>query len=271
VSPLPVTQPSPSASTGGGFLPEERDAFQRNGYVIVPGLADAPTRELMLEATRDGLARGREPIEYEADVQYPGSPPSRDAKGGRTARRLKQAHSRHPVFTDWVAQPALVTRLRQLLGPQVVMPLAHHNCIMTKHPEYSSDTGWHQDIRYWSFSHSELISVWLALGDERRDNGCLQLIPGTHVTNFERDRLDDALFLRPDDERNKSLFEQRVWAELQSGDALFFHARTFHAATRNHADEPKFSAVFTFRPFDNRPIPGTRSASLPELLLPVGL
>jgi len=257
-----------TATETPGFTPEEVARFQRDGYVIARSLAEASLREQMLEVTRDGLAREIPPIEFEVDVQYPGAPPSRHAVGGRTARRLKQAVSRNPVFTEWLVQPALAARLQQLLGPQVVMPLAHHNCIMTKQPRHSSDTGWHQDIRYWSFSRPELISAWLALGEETCENGCLRLIPGTHLEAVERDRLDGALFLNPDDDRNRPLFEREILAELQPGDVLFFHARTFHSATRNYTDEPKFSVVFTFRPFDNPPRPGTRSSSLPELLLP---
>lgn len=252
------------------FGSEERSAFERDGYAIVRGLADDELRSRLLAATLDGLAKQIEPIEYEADVQYPGAPDSRDAQGGRTARRLLQAHGRDAAFTDWIVQPSLLARLQQLLGEDVVMPLAHHNCVMTKQPRFSSDTGWHQDVRYWSFSRPELISVWLALGVESKQNGCLRLIPGTHTMTFERERLDDDLFLNPDDPRNQPLIEQQIFAELQPGDALFFHARTFHAATRNHTADPKFSVVFTFRPYDNRPIPGTRSASLPEMLLPAG-
>ena len=39
---------------------------------------------------------------------------------------------------------------------------------MTKAKTYSSATLWHQDNRYWSFEEENLISVWLALGDEIR-------------------------------------------------------------------------------------------------------
>lgn len=266
---MPALQPATSTlSAEDRFSPEEVAAFQREGWIVVGGLVPEAVREQMLAVARDGLAREVEPLEFEADVHYPGSPETRDSLGGRTVRRLKQAHGRHPVFTEWVARAEVVGRLQQLLGPGVVMPLAHHNCIMTKQPRFSSDTEWHQDIRYWAFSRPELISVWIALGHETRENGCLRLIPGTHRMTFERDRLDEALFLRADDERNAPLVERQVWAELQPGDALFFHARTFHAATRNYAQQPKFSVVFTFRPHDNRPIPGTRSASLPEMLLP---
>jgi phytanoyl-CoA hydroxylase len=139
---------------------------------------------------------------------------------------------------------------------------------MTKQPRHSSETGWHQDIRYWSFERPELVSVWLALGREHPENGCLQLVPGTHRQSFDRSRFDDDLFLRGDLPENQALTAGAVNAELDPGDVLFFHCRTFHAAGRNQTDEPKYSLVFTFRPLDNCPLPGSRSASLPELLIP---
>ncbi|MCH7988579.1 MAG: phytanoyl-CoA dioxygenase family protein [Planctomycetes bacterium] len=250
------------------FTPEEVAGFQRDGYAIVRGMADASLRERMLQATLEGLGRSSDPVEYEAELHYPGSPNSLQSEGGRTVRRLKQAHSRGYVFTEWVARPELTTRLRQLLGPNVVMPLVHHNCIMTKMPSFSSDTGWHQDIRYWSFRRQELVNVWLALGKEYPENGCLRLIPGSHRMNFERCRFDESLFLRTDHPGNQELFQSEINAELEPGDVLFFHCRTFHTADRNRSRDPKFSVVFTFRPGGNSPLPGTRSASLPELIVP---
>lgn len=250
-----------------GFSMEEVEHFRQQGYVISRGLTQESLRLQMQQVTLEGLGREIGPLEFEADLHYPGAPLSREELGGRTVRRLKNALCRHPVFVEWLAQPSLVNRLRQLVGPELVVPMAHHNCIMTKQPEFSSDTGWHQDIRYWSFTRPELVSVWLALGPENQKNGCLHLIPGTHEMTFERSRFDEDLFLRPDLPENAPLIESRIAAELQPGDVLFFHCRTFHAASRNYTSDPKFSVVFTVRPADNPPLPGTRSASLPEMLI----
>jgi phytanoyl-CoA hydroxylase len=250
------------------FSEHEIHRFYSNGYLVVPQLIPVDYIETMKQITQRDLLAHQGEIEYEADVQYPGSPPSLHAAGGKTARRLRQAISRDPVFMRLILEPFLLNRIKQLLGPHIVMPLQHHNCIMTKQPQFSSDTGWHQDTRYWSFQSGELINIWIALGSENSHNGCLQLLPGTHRETAAADRLDQALFLRTDLAENQTLLKTAQTAELQAGDALFFHARCFHAATRNFSSETKRSVVFTFRPLTNPPLPGSKSAQWPELLLP---
>ncbi|MHC4877234.1 MAG: phytanoyl-CoA dioxygenase family protein [Planctomycetota bacterium] len=250
------------------FSDEEVQHFEENGFVIVRGLGSEEFCSRMTQVTRDHLEREVLPVEFEAEVNYPGAPETLDSPGGRTIRRLKQAHSRDIVFTEWVCSSPILHRLAQLLGPDVVMPLAHHNCVMTKQPNHSSETGWHQDVRYWSFQRPELISVWLALGNEYPKNGGLWVIPGSHRMSFEPQQFDDALFFRKDEPLNQPVLETAVPVKLQHGDVLFFHSRTLHAASRNENAETKYSVVFTFRSADNPPLPGTRSERGGELLLP---
>jgi phytanoyl-CoA hydroxylase len=251
-----------------GFTADEVQFFQTNGYFIARQFADRDWIARMRLVTKEHLDRELSPIEFEAEVHYPGSPPSLDSLGGRTVRRLLQAHSRDIVFTEWVMNPEIIKRLQQLLGGRVAMPLAHHNCVMTKQPEFSSETGWHQDVRYWSFSRSDLVSVWLALGSERPENGCLWVIPGSHRMALEPFRFDKSVFFRTDIEENQPLLATKVPVVLEPGDVLFFHARTLHSASRNTTKTAKFSVVFTFRRNDNLPIPDSRSALGGELLLP---
>ena len=249
------------------FTPEEVEFFETNGYFIARQLAPLEIRERMIAVTRDGLERRIEPLELEAELNYPGAPPSVSQEGGATIRRLKQAHSRDIVFTEWLCYAPLLDRIRQLVGPKVVCPLAHHNCIMTKEPRFSSDTGWHQDIRYWAFQNTNLVNAWLALGPERKENGCLQVIPGSHRMNLPPESFDAEKFYRSDLPANEPVLNQRALVELDPGDVLFFHARTLHAATRNFSTQTKYSVVFTFRSEDNAPAPGTRSSRSPELML----
>ncbi len=249
------------------FSAVELADFTRDGYLIVRGMVPAEScARLRVVAERD-LAAAVPPVEYEADTQYPGAPESLEAPGGSTVRRLLQAYVRDAVFRKWATAATMVARLRQLLGPQIALSQAHHNCVMTKDPRYSSITSWHRDIRYWSYDRPELISAWLALGEERPENGSLMLLPGSQAMTFDAGQLDASQFLRTDVAENAALLSTRIYAELDPGDVLFFHCRLFHAASHNRSTHTKFSAVFTYRAIDNRPLPGTRSASLPDIIL----
>jgi phytanoyl-CoA hydroxylase len=250
-----------------GFSAEEVALFERDGYLIARGLLpEAGCARMRSVAERD-LAAVALPVEYEAETRYPGAPESLEAPGGRTVRRLLQAYARDAVFREWATAAPVAERLRQLLGPEVALAQAHHNCVMTKNPHYSSLTNWHRDIRYWAYQRPELISVWFALGEERTDNGCLLVIPGSHRMEFAPERLDDAQFLRTDVAENAELLDTQVPVELRPGDVLFFHCRLFHAAGNNRSVCTKFSAVFTYHALDNAPLPGTRSAGQPDVLL----
>jgi len=96
----------------------------------------------------------------------------------------------------------------------------------------------------------------------------LHLIPGSSRAELEPHQFDEQKFFRHDCIDNAPLIHSAIAAELDPGDVLFFHCRTLHAATRNRSSDTKYSVVFTFRSKDNPPLPGTRSSSMPELIVP---
>ena len=252
-----------AAAAGTGALLRK---FRRDGFAVVRGLCPQTLVDRMrLGAERD-LAVSLAPLEFESDLAYPGAPTGRDSPGGRTVRRLLDALDRDPVFMDWACSPCLTGIARALLRTDDIRVVrAHHNCIMTKHPDYSSATGWHQDIRYWSFRQPELVNAWTALDSESRDNGGMCLIPGSHRATFDAQAFDSQRFFRPEYPANRRWIESAVQIDLEPGDVLCFHAALLHAAGRNLTNRRKRAVVFSFRAADNEPIPGTRSAAAPDL------
>src|SRR5699024_977191 len=104
-----------------------------------------------------------EPVEYETDVEIFGTSPEGIPED--TPSRLLQAYDRDMLFSNWATDPRIVNVVQQLLGSELVyLSRAHHNAIMTKHPQYSQAIGWHADLRYWQFENPNLINAWLALG-----------------------------------------------------------------------------------------------------------
>ncbi len=248
------------------FIKEQLEFFAQNGYLIVRSLATTNEVNAIRAATERDLKAEIEPLEFEAEVQYPGSPESIEAPGGRTVRRLKSVYGRDRSIDEWAASARVTERMRQLLATDKLMLVrSHHNSIMTKHPRYSSHTGWHQDVRYWNYDTIEFVNAWLALGHEEQANGGMQLIPGTHRMQFNAERYDAAKFLREDILENKALIDQAVLAELEAGDVLFFHANLFHMAGRNFTQNVKYALVLSYRCHSNHPKPGTSSTTLDDI------
>ncbi len=250
----------------------EKQFFDTQGYLIVRQMAAEAQVKVLRNVAEQQLETVVAPVEYEADVAYPGAPSSRAGQGGNTVRRLLHAYQRDKGFAQWGRHPDLIHTVKTLLNSnQIYLVQAHHNCVMTKHPMFSSSTMWHQDFRYWRFQQNALVTVWLALGQETARNGCMRLIPGSHLLTLDKPRFDQASFLRTDLPENRALMHQALRAELEPGDVLLFHSGLLHAAGRNQTDTPKLALVYSYRAAGNLPLSGTRSAAMPEIeLLDVG-
>lgn len=241
--------------------------LREKGYVVVPQFVPADAVSALNEAARAQLLARADPVEFEADLQYPGAPPSRTAAGGETVRRLLDAYGREPVFGRWGAAVGVREWMEAYFGERVLMSRTHHNCLMTKHPRFGSLTNWHRDIRYWSFEREDLVSVWFALGAEEVENGALWFVPASHRMTFDADRFDAAKFFRADLADNARIIGSAESPRLAAGDAVFFHCNTLHSAGRNLSETVKFSLVYTYHGQSNAPKAGTRSASKPEIEL----
>jgi len=249
-----------------GDRADQLAVFERDGFIVLRALCPGRILDRMQSAVERDLAASSEPLEYEADVAYPGAPAARDTPGGNTVRRLLDALGRGPAFSDWAGSAELTGWARTLLGSlDIRVVRAHHNCIMTKHPDHSSATGWHQDIRYWSFDRSNLVNAWTALDPESRDNGGMRLIPGSHRAVFDTGAFDSDRFFLADRPANREWIDSAVQVDLQAGDVLFFHAALLHAAGRNLTARRKRAVVFSYRAADNLPRPGSRSAAFVDM------
>ncbi|WP_116139886.1 phytanoyl-CoA dioxygenase family protein [Trinickia diaoshuihuensis] len=244
---------------------EQVRELRERGFVVVKGLVPSERCEAIKELAVRQLNEAAQPLEYEADLRYPGAPESKHAPGGHTVRRLLDAYARDPLLREWATAPEIKGWMELYFGESPRLSRAHHNCMMTKHPAYGSLTGWHRDARYWSFERDDLVSTWLAVGTETVRNGGLWFVPGSHAMTFTSERFDAQKFFRADLPENEALLRTAVSPELAPGDIVFFHCNTLHSAGQNLSDEVKFSLVFTYHGASNVPLPGTRSASKPEV------
>src|ERR1700731_4535250 len=105
-----------SASLSANQIEQQIATLHDTGYVIVRGLL-GPGRVARLRAIGQAqLARREAPLEYEADLRYPGAPQSRTATGGATVRRLLDAYARDAEFAACATDAQISQWLQQYFG-----------------------------------------------------------------------------------------------------------------------------------------------------------
>jgi phytanoyl-CoA hydroxylase len=251
--------------------------FHHNGFIVLRQFLDAKSCEAILDKAKDALDNAIEPLETETgysnrDKAYRSlvTDYQSHTKNIQSIRRLRQVYERDILFKKWMEAKEIRPVLEQILDDKVVLITAHHNSIMTKMPHSSQETSWHQDLRYWHYEDNNLVSVWLALGEESAENGALEFIPQSHRHTFDSQCFDEKAYFKEEYSPNKALIQQKVSLNLAQGDVVLFHASLLHRANKNTSNSVKISFVYSVKALATKTIIGTRSAEFPEIVLDKG-
>ena len=249
--------------------------FNKDGFLLLSGFADNELCDTIKDIAKAHLKHKVPPIETELEYvrkskeerEYISDGHAEQFEERITVRRLRQVYHRDIVFKQWMESKKIRPVLKQILGEDPVITIAHHNSIMTKMPQTSTETSWHQDFRYWNFENDNLVSVWLALDAESTENGVLEFIPGSHRMSFKASQFDEKEYFSEAVIENQVLISTKVSHPLHKGDVVLFHCKLLHRANRNTTDEAKISFVYTVKGRSNTAIEGTRSTEYPEIIL----
>ncbi|MCB4747531.1 MAG: phytanoyl-CoA dioxygenase family protein [Sulfurovum sp.] len=251
------------------------EQFERDGFLLLPSFVNVERCDTICDISKAHLKHKVPPIETELEYVGKTKEERKLIADGRahlfekqvTVRRLRQVYHRDIVFRQWMEEPKIRPVLKQILGEDPTITIAHHNSIMTKMPHTSTETRWHQDFRYWNFENDNLVSIWLALDEEYSQNGVLEFIPGSHKMIFMPEQFDEKEYFREDVNENQKLIATKTSHMLQKGDVVLFHCKLLHRANKNMTNKPKISFVYTVKGCNNQAIFGTRSAAYEEVPL----
>ena len=215
-------------------------AFERDGFTFARGLFDAEEVDLLRRA-------------MEEDPQVEGhSLLRRDGEGGATRIALWN-RAGDSVYGLAARCQRMVGAAEALLGGAVY----HFQSKLTaKDAGGGGAWAWHQDYGYWYYNgclFPHLVSCMVALDRTDRGNGCLQFLRCSH-----RMGRCDHLQLTPEqntiDPAVVAVAEarlERVYAELDPGDAVFFHCNTFHRSDQNLSERRRWTLIICYNRVDN--------------------
>jgi ectoine hydroxylase-related dioxygenase (phytanoyl-CoA dioxygenase family) len=195
---------------------------------------------------RDGIVFPVKVLSVDEAAHFRGALESiADNCGAGTLKRLDGLH----LFFDWayrlVTHDALLNAVEDILGGDI---LVDGTLVFYKPPQDSSYVSWHQDSVYSGWHLTPSTSAWIALTASHPANGCMRVIPGSHLQGVlaHADGRDDSNLLFRG-ERVQTVDEHcAVDVVLQPGEMSLHHSNLIHGSNPNTSDEPRIGFIVRF-------------------------
>lgn len=229
------------------ITPEEKNAFEENGYHIlrnaltmseVDGLRDAMRQLVLTPETHPYASRLRT-----RDVP----PEQRPADNPRAIWNGFDLPLFDDRFYDLIFHPNIALTMDALIGPDINF---FETCFVTKLPHFPGTfRDWHQDSTYFDPQTNDRNAAVVVYLDEMDVNsGATGVIPGSHksgplphVAPTEDHSSKDLEVVNKRDYDAKAVFPH-----FQPGDALFFLARCVHKAGGNGSDTSRTGMIYNY-------------------------
>jgi ectoine hydroxylase-related dioxygenase (phytanoyl-CoA dioxygenase family) len=215
--------------------------FHEDGFLIVEDLLDSRETSLLTAAARGDAAM------RDAAMGV------RDTRGRKTNLSLWN-HPGEDIYGMIARSERVVNAVEQLLGGEVYH---YHSKLSAKQPKVGGAWEWHQDYGYWYQNgclFPDMLSLYVAVDPATRENGCLQVLRGSHKMG----RIEHGLFgeqTGADPERVAVATERMelVYCELDAGSGVYFHCNALHTSEANQSDKPRWGLICCYNAAHNDP------------------
>ncbi|WP_214803170.1 phytanoyl-CoA dioxygenase family protein [Exiguobacterium sp. ERU656] len=143
-------------------------------------------------------------------------------------------------FNDLVNSPEILNLLKQATNKDMNFT---DDKIVFKDSSTQFASPWHQDWYYWKGSHK--VSAWIALDDVTEDNGCLQVIPGSHKNRVEHNEISEDGFSK---EVSDNLISSKEIVNLpvSAGSIILLDDLILHSSLPNNSLEDRWAFIPTY-------------------------
>jgi hypothetical protein len=209
------------------LTPEGLARFHDDGFTVVRGLFGPAEIALLCGEFAALHAAGPVPGHFEPRAVEAGRPADPLAE----YPRVMHPHEINPVARGFLLDPRLRRILETLLGEEV---LAAQSMFYFK-PPGARGQALHQDNFYLRVEPGTCVAAWVACDDIDRENGGLEVVPGTHrmdvfcpeeadaEVSFAREYVPPPPGLSP------------VPVDMAPGDVLFFNGSLVHGSGPNRS------------------------------------
>lgn len=221
--------------------------FRTDGFFLAENLFDPEEIELLRS-----IARADRQMQLEAASRG-------DGEGG-AIRLVVENELYDDIYGAIVRSRRIVDTMEKLLGGEVYH---YHHKMILKEPYVGGAWAWHQDYGYWYHNGCLaplLASCMIAVDRATRQNGCLQVVRGSHLLGrIEHGKVGDQTGVC-DPERLAAILERMevVHCELEPGSAIFFDCNLLHRSDQNKSPDPRWAFIACYNARRNDPYKESR-------------
>eukprot|EP01120_Amphizonella_sp_Union-15-10_P006538 TRINITY_DN2112_c0_g1_i1.p1 TRINITY_DN2112_c0_g1~~TRINITY_DN2112_c0_g1_i1.p1 ORF type:complete len:298 (+),score=30.98 TRINITY_DN2112_c0_g1_i1:64-894(+) len=221
--------------------PHHLEEWSQNGYIIVRGLLKSEE----IQAIRIALANDQGVMKNAFGVPD-GS--------GRVSRLCLWNHPGNDITGMIARSEKIVNTMEKLLGGEVYH---YHTKLMMKEAYTGGSFVWHQDYGYWYKNgclFPQMATVFIALDPSMKSNGCLQVLKGSHnLGRIDHEFIGGQTGANLQRVREAEKIFEKVFVELEPGDALFFHCNLLHSSSQNDSDQSRYAFLIAYNRATNNP------------------
>jgi ectoine hydroxylase len=238
----------------------ERAQYDRDGYLVRESVFGADEVADMVEASEElvaGLVESRQGRRFTVG-SYTFEPDFLDHvmlkwEGDRDVLHgIEPFAHLSPRLKAWGLDPRLTEPMRHLTGDPA--PELYTEKLNLKRAHHGGPNPLHQDFPYWEEGaddphHTATAIVYL--DDCTAENGCLEVVPGSHTAGKHPTRTDSDPFgnLEMDPEANAAM--ERVQVIVPAGSVVLFGAFLAHATGPNTTDRDRRALLYSYHPAGN--------------------
>lgn len=221
------------------ITPQQWRHYERDGFLVLGKLLS--NDELAaLQQRIDDIMLGKASVQYDRMLMQLDSETgkyedageqSRGHKGQTLGYRKIQDLEFDPLFLAFMQKPIFREICAHEYG--AATPIACMRAMFFNKPSNKgTKLPWHQD-RWTSYDRDPLVTIWAALDPATRQNGCVELIPGSHRRLINPSHGSGFLTAEQATEHCKQ--EKAVYLELEAGEVALLHNWTLHSSDVNRS------------------------------------
>lgn len=204
----------------------DKSFFDTNGYVVARGLFSTEETAALREHFMRLRAEGAKEHDMEADTKIDNDPLKKYP-------RMLHMQRWDKTSLGWALGERIAKSVQVLLEDE---PLLAQTMLYFK-PPGARGQAMHQDQYYLRAKPGTCMAAWMALDDTDVENGCMHVVPGSHVWELLCPVKADSSTSFTDTAVPLPEGAEVVPVTMKAGDVLFFNGQLVHGSSPNVSED----------------------------------